>query len=423
MFENLLDSLREPSFLQLPLAFFWGFLSSFTPCVFPLIPVTLALFGIEKGQSRARSITLAFAYVFGIATTYTVLGMISAKSGVLFGSFLGNPWVILLIAAVLVLLSLFTLDVINLRFVSRLQNAAGRVGGQGLLGAYLMGAASGFVAAPCIGPALVVVLGVAAASQSVAWGAALLLSYSLGLGLIFLLLAAFSGLITKLPRSGHWLQGVKFVIATALMLVALFIARRYLDAVLPTFDAHRDLPLFMILLLAGLSMAQIAVRKDLRWLKIAALVTASLALYEIVFSETQPQRLLENGAVTDVPLVWTSDLEAALSRAARENKIVLVDLYADWCLACKELDVRTFSDPRVRAKLSGIITARIDFTEPNAAIAERYGIIGLPAVLFLNPDGSEIAETRITGFVPPDEFLTLFDKASGEFTAGRRAVS
>ena len=101
-----------------------------------------------------------------------------------------------------------------------------------------------------------------------------------------------------------------------------------------------------------------------------------------------------------------------MNRAAKEQRIVIMDLFADWCVACKELEHRTFSDPRVQEQLRRMVTLRVDFTEPDPVLSEQYGIVGLPAVLFLNADGSEIPDTRITGFVNPDEFIALFEKAA-----------
>lgn len=410
----------EPSLNIILWAFGVGFLSSFTPCVFPLIPVTLSLFGAHKDTPPLKRFLLSLSYVFGIAVTYTVLGMASAKAGVIFGSLLGSLWVVLIICIFLSILALFTLEILNFTFLNRLQTSASKIGGSGFLGAFLMGTASGVVAAPCVGPALVLVLGIAAASKSVLWGASLLFAYSLGLGMIFLVLGTFSGLLNTLPRAGNWLNSVKFVIASALFMVVLFLAQPFLKQYYPIAVLNSNLLLLIALQNLSIYLGWCAYRKDIKYLKVIGAFLLAFSLYHAVF--LSPNDKLNTVANSEVgQLTWHDKYEQALKIGQQENKIVMLDLYADWCAACLEFEKITFADSMVKKTLSNFVLARIDFTDSESSdaikLSEIYHVPGLPCILFISPksgalDGivPEIPNSRITGFVGPKEFSDHLNK-------------
>jgi thioredoxin:protein disulfide reductase len=412
MLENLLN---ESSSWQLLLAFGAGFLSSFTPCIFPLIPITLSLFGVKENTSALRGFLLSFSYVCGIATTYTALGMLSAKTGIVFGSYLGNIYVIILLSAFLFLMALSSLEAIQLTFLSKLQSTGNKIGGQGTLGAYLMGLASGFVAAPCIGPALVVILGLAAKSPSVSWGALLLLSYSFGLGLIFIFLGTFSQAFKILPKSGNWLNFSKFIIASALIMIVIFLNQKLLSSILLATQVT-DIPIFLLLIEnLAIYMAWYSYRHENIVIRIAASILLAFAVFQFVFPNSHATKNATTSEQT-THNSWHTNLEEAIALGKTNSKIVMVDLFADWCVGCKELDSNTFPNPDVQKILSSLVTARIDFTDVSAptpaAITAKYSIAGLPCILFLKPDGSgeEIPNSRITGYLPPKDFLEHFKK-------------
>lgn len=380
------------------LVFVLGFLSSLTPCVYPLIPVTISIFGACEAKSRKQAFLLSLSYTVGIALTYTALGMISARSGQIFGALLGHPVTIIVLALLLVLLALYTLELLPVHITSALQTRASRIGGGGYAGALLMGSVSGVVAAPCIGPVLVMLLGYVATQGNMALGGALLFTYAMGLGSIFLILGTFSGLLSRIPRSGMWLHTVKFFMATAIFMVALFL----LQPILPLAHAVRipaALSLFVALL--ALHCGCTACCRDRQWQKALFSIICATALSLLVFS---PPPAADGGRAA---LKWYSSRQETLEVAARQNSIAMLDLYADWCVACKELEEITFADPDVRSHLERMTIGRIDFTTPSQesdTITAEYGIPGLPCILFLRPDGSEIEEARITGFMSPDEF-------------------
>lgn len=399
---------------QLLLAFGLGFLSSLTPCVYPLIPITLAIFGVDSKLSKRHSFFLACCYVLGIASTYTALGVFSALTGALFGSLLTNPYVLASLSALLFFLALSTLDIIPFPISSKMQAHANRIGGRGYLGAYLMGLVSGVIAAPCIGPVIVVILSIAAFSQQVFWGGALLFSYSIGLGIIFILLGTFSGLLRQLPKSGSWLKGVKFVMALAIMLMAIILVSPLLSKIelynqltLSWTSALSTILLAFLALLCSTKVRSLAKASELlKGLSAFLLASSLFFIYTINSSSSE--------------IAWIKNFEEALSVSAtnqdqNKHNIVMLDLYADWCAACKEFDAITFKDPRVVAALSRYVTAKFDLTlesPEGEKIQERYNVVGLPCILFLNPDGSEISNTRISGFLNAEQFLEHLEKVN-----------
>jgi len=393
----------ESAIAQLLSVFGAGIGTSLTPCVYPLIPITLALFGATAETGRLRSFLLSLTYVLGIAATYTALGIFSAKTGAVFGSLLGHPVIVAFVVGFLVLLTLYSLDVIAFGGVSRIQRFASTIGGKGYRGAFLMGTVSGLVAAPCAGPWLVVVLGVAAASKSTAWGAILLFTYALGMGLLFIALGTFPSLLKRIPRSGNWLMVVKFLMAVALLCVALVLVAPFLTPGLrgEYLTTHRYITLISGLLALAIGWIGFR-RKSGLGTFFAALLLAWTINGAVLHSGS--------GATTrdSTDTHWFTSLEATLEAARSEKKIAVVDLFAEWCGACKELDKVTFPDAAVKAELRYFTAGRVDFTidsPANGALAERYGVVGLPCILFLDGTGTEIPNSRITGFMTPQEFI------------------
>lgn len=390
------------SFTTLLGAFLAGIGTSFTPCVYPLIPVTLALFGAgSECPSKARALGLGICYVLGISLTFTLLGVLTAQSGAVFGAFLGHPVVIITVVMLLMVMALFTLEIIELPWLSRVQQSASTVGGRGFFGAFLMGTASGPVAAPCVGPVLVSYLTIAADSKSAAWGALLLFVYSLGFGLLFLLLALFPALLRRLPRPGAWMNYLKFIMAGALIAVAIYMAGPYLHGPLAAiFSGPQQIFVLVGLLIATLLCARLGYSHERKALRLAGALCLALA----VSAASLPQHAL---GPPSTAVQWHSTLESALASAKVDDRIVLVDLFAEWCAACKELDAHTFPDPLVVAELRRVIAARLDFTlmeDQHQEISDRYKVLGLPTILFLRGDGTEIDNSRITGFLEPEDF-------------------
>jgi len=264
-----------------------------------------------------------------------------------------------------------------------------------------MGTVSGLVAAPCAGPALVVILGIAAASGSTAWGALLLFMYALGMGMLFIVLGAFPALLSRVPRSGGWLLGVKFIMASAILTVGFYLAAPLAGESLGLERLRASGVLGAALGVSAGGLAVWGLRRNYAAPKVAAAFIVAWISSALIIPGTPG-----SGTAGDVR-TWATSLDVALSRSKQSGKIALVDLYADWCAACKELEHRTFPAPEVTSALGDFVTTRIDFTTESSettALAERYNVVGLPCILFLDATGRELPNSRITGFMTPAEF-------------------
>jgi thiol:disulfide interchange protein DsbD len=221
---RILESqLDAGSIAALFVVFAAGVLTSFTPCVYPMIPVTVTYIGTAAEGNRRRAVTLSVVYVCGLALVYASLGIVVAMLGKTFGSFTRNPWIFGGVGLLLLLFAIFMMGWITLPvpgFAGRMQSEGTRRGG--LFGALLIGLASGFVAAPCTAPVLATLLVYVARTRDVLWGGLLLLVFALGLGLLLMLLGIFSGLLTAIPKAGAWMNRVKLIFAVGMMLVGIY---------------------------------------------------------------------------------------------------------------------------------------------------------------------------------------------------------
>src|SRR5512139_695697 len=228
--------LAQGSVLAFAVAFVGGVATSLTPCVYPLIPITVSIFGARKAGSRRDAVALSALYVLGIAAMYSALGVGAALTGRAFGSVMQNPWVIGLVALVLAAMAASMFGAFELRLPSSWQARLSGVGGAGRAGAFAMGLVSGIVAAPCTGPVLAAALAFVAAQGSVAFGFGIMFVYALGMGLLFFLIGAFS---ISLPKSGPWMDTVKSVFGVALLAAAGVFLKDTIPSLQPLFSAAR----------------------------------------------------------------------------------------------------------------------------------------------------------------------------------------
>jgi thioredoxin:protein disulfide reductase len=392
--------------------FLAGILTSLTPCVYPLIPITVGVFGGRQPEHRARSVALSATYVGGIAVTYSVLGVFAAMSGKAFGSALASPWVIALLAVFLVALAASLFGAFDINLPPSLQTKLSAVRGAGFAHALGMGLVAGIVAAPCTGPVLAGVLTYVATTRSAVLGFWMLFSYALGMGLLFFVLGATS---LKLPRSGAWMDTVKSVLGVALVAAAL-------GLVLPFLPKPAALPLspravaiasaalaFAAVLGGALSLSFHAARRE----QVLKATTLAVLLVAVGL------RLgwLGKAQVPEIP--WLHDERAAVEQARATGKALLVDFFAEWCAACKELDLHVFSDPAVKQEVAArFVPLKIDATEDSDEVTRlqtKYGVPGLPTVLLMAcneppPQNRECAVPqdgpgRVTGFIPPSEMI------------------
>jgi thiol:disulfide interchange protein len=219
---ELEDALQGNLLLALFLVFLGGVASSFTPCVYPMIPITVALFGAKDSGSRLKSFLLSLTYVGGIAITFTSLGLVAAYTGGLFGQVLQSGWVVGGIALVLLALGLSMVGLYAIRMPDFIQVRVSKVGGKGWGGALALGLVAGVLFAPCVGPVLVTLLTYIAQERDLVMGAVLMIDYAFGMGLLFIGLGTFSGVLQKIPRGGNWLEGIEVALGCLLIAMALF---------------------------------------------------------------------------------------------------------------------------------------------------------------------------------------------------------
>ena len=401
------------------LVFVGGIATSLTPCVYPLIPITVSIFGANESTGVFKSFLLSVVYVVGIIVTYSLLGVAVASTGAVFGQILVNPWVVGVISLILVSLGLSMFGVFEIQIPPSVQNKLNTVGGAGFLGAFAMGTVAGVIAAPCTGPALAAVLTFIAKTQNLFLGFWLMSTYALGMGLLFIGIGTFSGLLSKLPRSGGWMYILENIFGIAIITMALYFLKDVeIFAPLKNF-LQNSLPFFAIgggLILIGLFLGKLTQRfsgisSGMKIRKAFGLCLAIVGSFMIVGGLQQP--------VAGPHPNWVYDEPAALEAAKQENKLVMLDFYATWCGACNELDHKTFSEQAVVDKLKDYITVKLDFSlESDEILKEKYQIRGLPVVIFM--DGQENIFKRIEKFVDAEEMLEIIENVETEAKSSKR---
>jgi thioredoxin:protein disulfide reductase len=396
--------------VALPLIFLLGLALNLTPCVYPVIPITVGFFGGQSAEGR-KPIRLAVLYVLGLCMTYSLLGVAAALSGKLFGSALQSPWVMGGVAFVLVLLALSMFGLYEIHPPQFLMKRGTAQTGAG--GALAMGAMVGIVAAPCIGPVILALLTFVAASQDAALGFVLFFVMSLGLGLPYLFLAAFSGGISRLPRAGMWMVEVKKIFGVVLLAMAAY----FLKSVVPGMAGLWLLP--GVLLAGGAYVLATSggsgATRTIRFVQIGAGLLL-LAFAYILAPRPKP--------AAEVRLAF---MPYDAARIAQIGRPAMVDFAADWCIPCHELEDITFSDPRVREQLSRYALFKADMTRGEAPevqrLAEKFNILGVPTVIFLDASGKERPDLRLVGFEGPDDFLARLREANSAPAASTRKAS
>jgi thiol:disulfide interchange protein DsbD len=383
------------------LVFFGGLALNLTPCVYPMIPITVSYFG---GQTRGRSrqtAGLALLYLLGMATMYSALGLIAAFTGSLFGVALQNKFVLIAIALVMIGLAMSMFGYYEIRIPERLAGVAGTAK-QGRMGSFLMGLTVGIVAAPCIGPFVLGLLTFVGEQGSLLLGFSLFFVLALGLGLPFVVLAVASGSITRLPKSGEWMEWVRRLFGVVLLAMAAYFLRTVLGdhiyyALLGALLVFGGVMLGWVLRVHSSSLLFVAFR---RFVGVAA------PLYGL-YMALAPGHILGRQHVAESS--WQPYAEAALTRAAADGRAVVIDFSADWCMPCKELEHKTFSQQEVINATKNVVTMKADLTQHgNAdvrALRKRYDIRGVPTIVFIDSHGKERPELRAVQFIDKDEFL------------------
>jgi len=375
-----------------------GLALNLTPCVYPLISVTVAFFGGRSRRRREETLVHALCYVVGICLTFSVLGVAAALTGSLFGSALQRPAVTLAIAVLMVVLALSNFGIYQFRLPHALTQAAGRAG-EGAGGAFFMGLTMGVVGAPCIGPVVAALLVFVGTTQSALLGFVFFFVLGLGMGLPYVGLALAAERLRRLPRGGSWLGWMEWLFGFVLLGLALHF-------VTPLVPARVERVAWTALLAAaGLALGfrpgfrTVAVRWGVRATGAAVAVAAVL------------------GAMTPEarsPVTWAPLSERTLALAREKGRPVLIDFQAEWCLPCRKMERTTFVDPAFVDAAREFATLKADVTEQDAvatSLMQRFAVTGVPTYVLLAPDGRE--RRRFEGFVEVDTMVGAMREATG----------
>ncbi|HUY26373.1 MAG TPA: cytochrome c biogenesis protein CcdA [Candidatus Binataceae bacterium] len=371
--------------------FLGGIALNLTPCVYPLIGVTIAYFGNQGGGPR-RVLTLAVLFVLGIAVMFSAVGVAVAMSGGLFGAAMQNPYVLSILAATLIVLALSSFGMFSLQPPQWMLQRAG-IARPGYAGALLMGLGMGVVAAPCIGPFVLGLLLMVERSGSPIFGFALFFTLAIGLGLPYIFLALAAGSIRKLPRSGEWLGWVEQLFGFVLIGLALY----FLDPVVPRHLIMRILPYYAAAAGIWLGFITSAGRRLRPFLIIrttVGIIAGAMLIYLLV-PRPAPQEL-----------AFSPFNATALVSAASAHRPVLIDFSADWCIPCREMEHSTFVNPAVVKEAQRFVRMRADLTKSDQAtdaLRGKFGVEGVPTTLIIDSAGQ--IKVRKSGYIRPDEML------------------
>ncbi len=392
---RLLGALEKGGLWWFLALFLGGLALNLTPCVFPMLGITVSVFGARRRERPVKVLAHAVAYVLGIAVTYSVLGVVAALTGGLFGSALQNPLVNVGLGLLFIVLSLSMFGLYEMQPPTWVLQRLGGADATSLLGIFLSGLAVGIIAAPCVGPFVVAVLALLAQRGDALFGFQTMFAMSLGLGLPYLFLALFSNLIQSLPRSGDWMLWVKKLFGILLAAIGLYYA---LIGLAPRLAAW-ILPVALVLggLYLGFVDRHGSAKRGFRVFKRALGTLAVLASIPVVMM------LRAEG------IRFQSYDEAAMRAALAAGRPVMLEFSADWCVPCHELDRSTFTDRRVIERSRDFAVFKVDLTRYDSpgsrTLRTRYGVTGVPEIVFFGRGGAEVQDARIFGFIPPEPFL------------------
>lgn len=387
-----------------------GISIAFTPCVLPMYPlITSIILGQRQRSSDGRTLALAISYVQGMALTYTLLGVMVAATGLQFQALLQHAYILIGLSLLFMVLALSMFGIYDLQLPTSLQTKLThwsnyQQGGK-LFSVFIMGAIAGLICSPCTTAPLAAILLYIAQNGNLYTGAVTLYLYALGMGIPLILITVFGNNI--LPRSGPWMVYIKQAFGFVILAMPIFLLERVIG------DSW-TLRLWSILGTSFFSWGFLVclsnLTRKLRILAIVCLIGAIICarpLQDWIFT---PTKVASTAPLTFKSINSLEELNTILHQS--KGKTVLLDLYADWCVACKEFDKYTFMDPAVQSRLKNTLLLRVDVT-PNTpqhqALFKHYKILGLPSLLWFDKQGKEQQDLRINGFMNADNFIKHID--------------
>ncbi len=411
-------------------AFVGGLLVSLTPCVYPMIVITVSVFGARQAKSRGQAMLLSTSFVLGIVAMFVPLGVVAGLTGSVFGEALSNRWVNVVIAVVFLALAASMFGAFEMVLPSGLTQRLSKVGGIGYGGGFLLGLVCGIMAAPCTGPVLTGILIWIGKIQSAGMGAAAMLAFALGLGLPFWLVGTFA---ISLPKSGKWMVAVKSLFGVLITIAALyFLSLAFPRLVEPVSGVGSLLLIAAAVAVAGVALGAVHLDwSDGGWpiklrkgVGIALATVGGFGVVAALLGDPAPAAAGDQTAqgADRGPLLTFMHSEAeAVAKARAEKRPLLVDFTAKWCIACGKLSRITFANPQVRKKAARFVAVKVDLSvnedlsdeeqerqeEQFDAIQKKYGVVGLPTVILYDSQGKERA--RLRDFVSPEDFLKIIE--------------
>jgi len=382
--DNKITQLIAGSGLSITLVFVFlgGLALNLTPCVYPIIPITISFFVGQTSGKISKSFFLALIYILGMSITYSLLGVMAAMTGGLLGSSLQNPLILIGIAAIFLVFASSMFGAFEIRVPAFLSNFAGG-SKHGAIGSLFMGLTVGIVAAPCIGPFVVSLLAFVAAQGDPVMGFLMFFVLALGLGLPFLILGTFTGLIKNIPRSGEWLVWIKRVFGVIMIGVAIY----FISPLIP--EIVNVTLMTATAILGGLIVGFIdKSTASFTWFKIvksgigAAMIFLGIWISASAWIDAKREHIK-----------WQNYSETLIAQARNEGKPTLIDFYADWCIPCKQIEKKLFTEPSIVEKSETFISLKADLTKEKSEdvknLRRKYKVFGVPTVIILDNTGKE----------------------------------
>lgn len=397
-----------------------GFLTALSPCVYPLIPVTLSIMGVRRYDTHWHGFKIALVYVCGMVLLYSALGIVFVSLGWVAGSSLQSPFVTTLLSILFIIIATSMFGAFEFEVPSALLKRVSKIRGNGYKETFIMGLFSGIIAAPCTGPVLTFILALIAKDGNYISGTILMVLYGIGVGLPFLVLGTFSSIISRLPKSGAWLNIIKNFFGVAILSVGIhylrFVSKPMYD-LLTWIESFGIWPLSILIVLSlplGAMKFSFKNPHNFRYyLNGFAVLLLTFSLNGAIENLPNKNNVIDNWLIISAEENAYSQLQAVIKQAKIEQKPVLIDFYADWCASCKELDLYTYSDEEIIKSLLRFVTIKVDASRDTAAlqkIQNQFGVFGLPTIVFIDSSGNIVTKSTISGFIEAEDLLEILHR-------------